>query len=259
MSKVNWVTSFDENNNYIISLENKYKTSCKLSLNEILNTTVENKTSDILVDKKSNYNNKLYMDECSICGDNGTVYPLDTHHIKEQNTFDNNDIHKDKLSNLVVLCKKHHDEVHYGDLEIIGYKDTITGISLSTYGPPSNPFIADSAIISTCSKDSSLKVVNATISQRNVNFSVKRTFTAAESPFSSCSVTKDGKLDEAKEQGNVKKIEELHKKISELLPCSSDQFEEGVTKLLEGLRSSLASDKDEKKDEEIQKAGHSTN
>jgi DNA mismatch repair protein MutS len=89
-----------------------------------------NKTSDILVDKKSNYNNKLYMDECSICGINGSVYPLDTHHIKEQHTFTNDDIHKNKLSNLVVLCKKHHDEVHYGNLDIIGYRDTITGKEL---------------------------------------------------------------------------------------------------------------------------------
>ena len=47
MSEINWVTSFDENNMYLVALENKYKSSCKLSLNEILNTTVENKTSDI--------------------------------------------------------------------------------------------------------------------------------------------------------------------------------------------------------------------
>jgi DNA mismatch repair protein MutS len=109
---------------YIIE-DDQFIENAKKIRNDLLN-----KTSEILVDKKSNYNNKLYMDECSICGDNGTVYPLDTHHIKEQNTFDNNDIHKDKLSNLVVLCKKHHDEVHYGDLEIVGYKDTITGKEL---------------------------------------------------------------------------------------------------------------------------------
>jgi hypothetical protein len=42
MSEFNWVTSFDENNMYLVALENKYKSSCKLSLNEILNTTVEN-------------------------------------------------------------------------------------------------------------------------------------------------------------------------------------------------------------------------
>jgi hypothetical protein len=47
MSKLDWVISFDENNDYIKTLENKYKISCKLSLNEIVNTTIETKTSDI--------------------------------------------------------------------------------------------------------------------------------------------------------------------------------------------------------------------
>ena len=47
MSKISWVKSFHENNNYIMALENKYKTSCKLSLNEIVNTTMDNKSSDI--------------------------------------------------------------------------------------------------------------------------------------------------------------------------------------------------------------------
>lgn len=86
-----------------------------------------NKTEEILIDKTSNYNNKLYMDKCTICGDNGMTYPLDTHHIKEQNTFEEYDINKDKLSNLVILCKKHHDEVHNGKLEIMGYQDTLNG------------------------------------------------------------------------------------------------------------------------------------
>jgi hypothetical protein len=61
MSTFNWVNSFDENNIYLVSLENKYKSSCKLSLNEIINTTVENKTSDIFnfsVENES-INNKI--------------------------------------------------------------------------------------------------------------------------------------------------------------------------------------------------------
>jgi DNA mismatch repair protein MutS len=70
------------------------------------------------------------MDVCSVCGANGYNYPLDTHHIKEQNTFDSGDINKDKLSNLVVLCKTHHDEVHNGQLQINGYLDTVTGKKL---------------------------------------------------------------------------------------------------------------------------------
>lgn len=86
-----------------------------------------NKNNELLIDKTSNYNNKLYMDKCSICGDNGSSYPLDTHHIKEQNTFNNYDINKDKLSNIVILCKTHHDQVHNGNLEINGYLDTLNG------------------------------------------------------------------------------------------------------------------------------------
>jgi hypothetical protein len=61
MNTFNWVNSFDENNIYLVSLENKYKSSCKLSLNEIISTTVENKTSDIFnfsVENES-INNKI--------------------------------------------------------------------------------------------------------------------------------------------------------------------------------------------------------
>jgi DNA mismatch repair protein MutS len=89
-----------------------------------------NKNNEILTNKTSNYNSNLYMDKCIICGDNGIDYPLDTHHIKEQNTFDEYDINKDKLCNIVVLCKKHHDSVHNGNLEINGYIDTINGKKL---------------------------------------------------------------------------------------------------------------------------------
>ena len=74
--------------------------------------------------------NKLYVDKCSICGDNGLLFPLDTHHIKEQKIFDDYDFNKNKLSNIVVLCKTHHDEVHNGNLEINGYLDTTNGIKL---------------------------------------------------------------------------------------------------------------------------------
>ena len=61
MSKLNWVTSFDENNNYIINLENKFKTSCKLSLNEIVTNNLETKAIDIFnfsVENES-INNKM--------------------------------------------------------------------------------------------------------------------------------------------------------------------------------------------------------
>jgi hypothetical protein len=61
INKIDWVSSFDENNNYLISLENKYKTSCRLSLNEIVGTTIENKSNDIFnfsVENES-INNKM--------------------------------------------------------------------------------------------------------------------------------------------------------------------------------------------------------
>jgi len=89
-----------------------------------------NKNKEILCTKTSNYNTNLYVDQCSICGINGNCYPLDTHHIKEQHTFDIDDFNKDKLANIVVLCKKHHDMVHYGNLVIKGYVPTTIGINL---------------------------------------------------------------------------------------------------------------------------------
>jgi len=107
--------------NYIID-DNEFIENSKKIRNTILN-----KNSEILVNKTSNYNNALYMDGCSICGK--TNY-LDTHHIKEQFTFSEGDINKDKLSNIVILCKEHHDEVHNGNLQINGYIDTVKGKEL---------------------------------------------------------------------------------------------------------------------------------
>jgi hypothetical protein len=77
MSEINWVTSFDENNMYLVALENKYKSSCKLSLNEILNTTVENKTSDIFNFSVENeaINNK--MKEILLISDFKSINDLD--------------------------------------------------------------------------------------------------------------------------------------------------------------------------------------
>ena len=86
-----------------------------------------NKTNSILTTKKSNYNSELLMDNCVICGDNGITYPLDTHHIKFQKFFNKYDFNKNKLSNLVILCKKHHDEVHNNCMNINGYIDTLNG------------------------------------------------------------------------------------------------------------------------------------
>jgi DNA mismatch repair protein MutS len=98
-----------------------------------IRNNILNKNNELLVDKVSNYNNKLYVDSCSICGNTGNLYPLDTHHIKEQYNYDNYDINKDKLCNIVILCKKHHDDVHYNNLVINGYIDVIDGRKLDYF------------------------------------------------------------------------------------------------------------------------------
>jgi DNA mismatch repair protein MutS len=114
--------------NYIIKDDN-FMTFAKNIRNEVLNLQ-----TDIISTHTSNYNKDLYVDKCMICGSNGLTYPLDTHHIIEQNIFDKNNntesFHKNKLSNLVVLCKTHHDSVHHGNLIINGYKDTTNGLLL---------------------------------------------------------------------------------------------------------------------------------
>jgi DNA mismatch repair protein MutS len=114
--------------NYIIKDDN-FMAFAKNIRNEVLNLQTE-----IVSTQTSNYNKDLYVDKCMICGDNGLTYPLDTHHIIEQKIFEKNNntesFHKNKLSNLVVLCKTHHDSVHHGNLTINGYKDTTNGLLL---------------------------------------------------------------------------------------------------------------------------------
>lgn len=79
---------------------------------------------------QSQYNSKLYMDKCNICGEKST----ETHHIKEQQLFDENNmlehIPKNNLSNLVPLCEACHQNVHHGNLIIRGYRDTSEGRKL---------------------------------------------------------------------------------------------------------------------------------
>ena len=110
--------------NYIIN-DDAFITNAKKIRNNILN-----KDAHILQDKTSNYNNELYVDNCAICGNNGYSEPLDSHHIKEQHTFSKGDFNKDKLCNLVILCKDHHDQVHNGNMIINGYIDTTDGKKL---------------------------------------------------------------------------------------------------------------------------------
>jgi DNA mismatch repair protein MutS len=71
---------------------------------------------EIVSPKKSRYNKDVYMDRCQIDGCNETKN-LHTHHIKHQedaNEYNLNEgfIRKNQKSNLIVLCEKHHQEIH---------------------------------------------------------------------------------------------------------------------------------------------------
>jgi len=114
------------NNNYGIEIANFVIDDIDFikDAKNIRNKLLEN-NNEILENKTSNYNNKLFMEKCSICGKKENN--LDTHHIIEQKDFDKYNQFRNKLSNLVVLCKKHHDEVHHGCLRIHGYKESSHG------------------------------------------------------------------------------------------------------------------------------------
>ena len=87
--------------------------------------------SDIIPKKSSIYNSELFIDKCSICD---STEKLDVHHILFQCSADNNNnighVSKNSKNNLVVLCKKHHQDVHNGGLLIKGYNMTSTGKEL---------------------------------------------------------------------------------------------------------------------------------
>jgi DNA mismatch repair protein MutS len=91
---------------------------------------------NLIKDKTSNYNADIYMTECNICKSSNN---LETHHIEFQKNTDDNGfllkktkthIHKNHKSNLVVLCDKCHDKVHDKLIEIVGYKETSSGLKL---------------------------------------------------------------------------------------------------------------------------------
>jgi DNA mismatch repair protein MutS len=102
---------------------------------------LEGEKNEILSDKKSKYNSKVYLNKCQICNKKmkkhgELVNYLDTHHINFQkdceNGFVKNKPHlrKNSEANLSVLCKTCHDSVHTNDIQILGYKDTSNGKKL---------------------------------------------------------------------------------------------------------------------------------
>lgn len=96
-----------------------------------------NKPHDILKTKQSSYNAGVFVHSCGICGateENIGKGNLDVHHIKFQNTANEDGMidtqHKNRKSNLVVLCEKHHNAVHNDEIIIRGYRKTVSGIIL---------------------------------------------------------------------------------------------------------------------------------
>lgn len=96
--------------------------------NEITNEIM----GSFLNNKPSKYNQNVRIIQCQVCNAPGN----DVHHIKFQCTADNNgkigNIDKNRESNLVVLCKKCHVNVHHpkSTIKINGYIETSDGIEL---------------------------------------------------------------------------------------------------------------------------------
>lgn len=92
---------------------------------EIVNYITE-AGADLVNTKSSRYNSRFFVDACTLCGVKSNLH---VHHIIEQNMADNNGfvlakttienhevslgkLHKNKLDNLIVLCKDCHTNLH---------------------------------------------------------------------------------------------------------------------------------------------------
>ena len=80
--------------------------------------------------KRSRYNRNLYVTKCALCDENVD----DVHHISEQNLANDSGMigamDKNHKYNLIPLCKKHHNMVHEGKINISGFVMTSKGIKL---------------------------------------------------------------------------------------------------------------------------------
>jgi len=91
-----------------------------------------NMNKNFVEPKISKYNNTLYMDKCSLCNKNCE----EVHHIIEQKNANENNIieyeqiHKNRKSNLMLICENCHDKIHNNEIKINGYKDTTDGKKL---------------------------------------------------------------------------------------------------------------------------------
>ena len=95
---------------------------------------LENESNTIIKQHKSQYNNNVYLDKCLVCKINKAE---ETHHIKEQENADENNmidhIHKNVKQNLAPLCKKCHLDVTHNNLVITGFIQTNKGKELKYF------------------------------------------------------------------------------------------------------------------------------
>lgn len=116
---------------YLIKNKSFVNTAEKIK-NSLIDNTDYNKPI-----KKSNYNSKLLINYCNLCGYRPTGInskELETHHInfqkdcaKNGRILDKPHLTKNKLYNLVVLCRKCHESVHKNQIVIKGFLDTLQG------------------------------------------------------------------------------------------------------------------------------------
>jgi DNA mismatch repair protein MutS len=86
-----------------------------------------NETNNVLTNKKSRYNGKLYMDKCYLCGSNEN---LETHHLIEQKEFKEGNKSKNNLGNLIVICNECHKNIHKQNKHLKNHLTT-TGVKLN--------------------------------------------------------------------------------------------------------------------------------
>ena len=87
-------------------------------------------STQFVATKVSRYNSEVTVAECKICGENAT----ESHHINPQILADKNGFidhyHKNREFNLIAVCDSCHNKIHYGILEVRGYKETSEGKKL---------------------------------------------------------------------------------------------------------------------------------
>jgi DNA mismatch repair protein MutS len=109
-----------------------------IEMADAIRRDILNLSKELLPVHKSKYNAKVIVNDCEVCDQKAE----DVHHIKFQCSADGDNmiagyIDKNTESNLVPLCKKCHNNVHHGNLEIRGYIQTSSGIKLDySYASP---------------------------------------------------------------------------------------------------------------------------